>query len=445
MSDGLSGFYPDLAASDFEAPLAVFHPRFSTNTTPTWERAQPFRYLCHNGEINTLRGNEHRMAARGRLGTEEAGLGPEELFSPGARPGGLRLRQARLRRRAARRGGRDIRHAVAMLVPEAWEGSRDLDPEVRGFFRYHACLIEPWDGPAGLIFTDGLRVGAALDRNGLRPLRFQVCDDGFVVCASEVGAVPIAGHGKVRRGRLGPGQMLFVDPDARAGFLTDAAIKRALARRAPYARWAADGLRRFPIGTPQVGAGRRGRDHPHPGRLRLHQGGAGHGAQAHGHRRQGADLLDGRRHALRRPGRAAPARPPLPQAALRPGHQPAHRPPPGAAGDEPAHVLGPRQPILSERPEAARLLELPTFFLYPTPSTTCSTPTGRRSRRCGSTPPSRRPTARPASGRRSTGWPTRPRRPCGEARPSSSWPTPASDPSGRRCRRCWPPAPSTTG
>src|SRR2546423_9087521 len=138
MSDGLSGFYPDLAASDFEAPLAVFHSRFSTNTTPAWERAQPFRYLCHNGEINTLRGNEHRMAARGRLGTEEAGLGPEDLVWPlldpedsdsGKLDGAVQLLV---------QGGRDIRHAVAMLVPEAWESSRDLPSDVRDFFRYHA-------------------------------------------------------------------------------------------------------------------------------------------------------------------------------------------------------------------------------------------------------------------------------------------------------------------
>ncbi len=251
MSDGLSGFFPDLVASDFEVPLAVFHSRFSTNTTPAWERAQPFRYLCHNGEINTLRGNEHGMAARGRLGTDDVGLGPEGLFSPLLDPEDSDSGKLDSAVELLVQAGRDIRHAVAMLVPEAWEGSRDLPPEVRDFFRYHACLAEPWDGPAGLIFTDGRRAGAALDRNGLRPLRFQICDDGFVVCASEVGAVPIAGHGTVQRGRLGPGQMLCIDPDG-GGFLTDATIKGSLARRAPYSRWAYDGLARFPIGTPQA-------------------------------------------------------------------------------------------------------------------------------------------------------------------------------------------------
>ena len=130
------------------------------------------------------------MIARGRLGTEEAGLGPEELFRPVLDPDDSDSGKLDATVELLVRGGRDVRHAVAMLVPEAWEGQRDLRRGVRDFFRYHACLTDPWDGPAGLVFTDGRRVGAALDRNGLRPLRWQVCDDGLVVCASEVGAVP---------------------------------------------------------------------------------------------------------------------------------------------------------------------------------------------------------------------------------------------------------------
>jgi glutamate synthase (ferredoxin) len=249
MSHHLAGFYPDLTAADFEVALAVFHSRFSTNTTPAWERAQPFRFLCHNGEINTLQGNEHRMTARGRLGTETVGLGPEELFRPVLTPSDSDSGKLDSAVELLVRGGRDIRHAMAMLVPEAWEGQRDLPPEVSDFFRYHACLTEPWDGPAGVIFTDGRRIGAALDRNGLRPLRYQICDDGLVVCASEVGAVPVAGRGKVRRGRLGPGQMLCVDPDG-GGVQRDAAVKAALARRGPYSTWAYQGLRPFSIGLP---------------------------------------------------------------------------------------------------------------------------------------------------------------------------------------------------
>ncbi|HEV8626807.1 MAG TPA: glutamate synthase central domain-containing protein, partial [Acidimicrobiia bacterium] len=364
MSDGLSGFYPDLAASDFAVPLAVFHSRFSTNTTPAWERAQPFRYLCHNGEINTLRGNEHRMAARGRLGTAEAGLGPEELFSPLLDPEDSDSGKLDSAIQLLVEGGRDIRHAVAMLVPEAWEGSRDLPAEVRDFFRYHACLAEPWDGPAGLIFTDGRRAGATLDRNGLRPLRYQVCDDGFVVCASEVGAVPVAGHGSVRRGRLGPGQMLCVDPDG-GGFLTDAAIKRSLARRGPYSRWAYEGLRKFPIGTPQLELA----DEADITRIQV----------AFGVNKEEVAMVlkpmasDAKEPTFSMgddtPFAAVAKRPRLVHHFLKQRFAQVTNPPIDHLRERLVMslrtCLGPRQPLLSERPAAARLLELPTFFLYP--------------------------------------------------------------------------------
>ncbi len=142
-----------------------------------------------------------------------------------------------------------MRHAVAMLVPEAWEGNPDLTPAVRDFYRYHACLTEPWDGPAGLVFTDGRRVGAALDRNGLRPLRWSAAADGTVVCASEAGAVPLDGRGAVRRGRLGPGEMLCVDTGG-GGIQTNAAIKAELAERAAYRMWVRHGLRTLHPGVP---------------------------------------------------------------------------------------------------------------------------------------------------------------------------------------------------
>src|SRR5680860_1500392 len=247
ISDRLAGFYPDLAATDFIAPFGIFHSRFSTNTMPAWERAQPFRLLCHNGEINTVEGNVNRMVARGVLGTEHAGLGDEALFRPLFDPRDSDSGKLDCAIELLLRGGRDIRHAVAMSVPEAWEGLRDLAPGVRDFFRYHACLSDPWDGPAGLVFTDGRRVGASLDRNGLRPMRWQACEDGLVVCSSEAGAVPLAGHGSVRRGRLGPGEMLCVDPDA-GGLQNDPTVKRWLAGRAPYGVWVADGLRPFASG-----------------------------------------------------------------------------------------------------------------------------------------------------------------------------------------------------
>src|SRR6266508_291335 len=249
-ADALPAFYLDLEDARFAVPFAVFHQRFSTNTLPTWERAQPFRTLCHNGEINALAGNVNRMRARAVLGTEAVGLGDEELFFPvfgehDSDSGKLDSAVELLVRR-----GRDIRHAMAMVVPEAWESVRDVHTEIRGFYRYHSALMEPWDGPAGIIFTDGVGVGAALDRNGLRPLRWAVCEDGFVAVCSEVGAVDLSGHGGVRRGRLGPGQMLFVDPTR--GFLDDEACKERIAAAAPYAHWAADGFYRLPAGEPTL-------------------------------------------------------------------------------------------------------------------------------------------------------------------------------------------------
>ncbi len=314
MSDGLSGFYPDLAASDFDASLAVFHSRFSTNTTPAWERAQPFRYLCHNGEINTLRGNEHRMAARGRLGTDDAGLGPEELFSPLLDPEDSDSGKLDSAVQLLVQGGRDIRHALAMLVPEAWEASRDLPSDVRDFFRYHACLAEPWDGPAGLIFTDGRRAGAALDRNGLRPLRFQVCDDGFVVCASEVGAVGL------RRFAIGsPLSELDDEEDITRSQVAFGVNKEEVAMvLKPMAADAKEPTFSMGDDTPFAAVAKRPRLVHHFLRQRFAQ--------------VTNPPIDHLRERLVMSLRTC---------------------------------LGPRQPLLSERPAAARLLEMPTFFLYP--------------------------------------------------------------------------------
>ena len=246
-ADQLAPFYPDLLDPGFTAPFAIFHQRYSTNTAPSWERAQPFRLLCHNGEINTIQGNVNRM--RGREGQLGAGhLAPESLLIPVIDNEGSDSAMLDNALELLVRGGRDIRHALAMLVPAAWEGF-DVDQAVHDFYRYHAGLIEPWDGPAGLIFTDGVRVGAALDRNGLRPLRYAVCEDGLIACASEAGAVDIAGHGWVRRGKLGPGQMLCVDPQ-RGGLEEDSAIKSWLAGQRPYGVWLDDRLQPVSTGGP---------------------------------------------------------------------------------------------------------------------------------------------------------------------------------------------------
>ncbi|MFO8075872.1 MAG: glutamate synthase-related protein [Egibacteraceae bacterium] len=251
-ADQLPAFYPDLRDERLEAWFGIFHQRYATNTLPTWERAQPFRHLCHNGEINTIQGNEHLMRARtGRLGAAwpELGEAGEALLEPLIDATASDSAKLDNVVEVLLRGGRGLDHTMAMLVPQVWEGRRDLAPEVRDFLRYHAALVEPWDGPAGLVSTDGRRVVASLDRNGLRPLRYAVCADGLVVASSEVGAVRTAGHGAVRRSRLGPGQMLLVDPAA-GGVLDDAAVKRRLAARRPYGRWIAEHQRRIGRGRP---------------------------------------------------------------------------------------------------------------------------------------------------------------------------------------------------
>jgi glutamate synthase domain-containing protein 2/glutamate synthase domain-containing protein 1/glutamate synthase domain-containing protein 3 len=226
-ADQLAHVYPDLQDPGLEAAWGVFHQRFSTNTEPSWERAQPFRVLCHNGEINTLEGNVNWMRAReGRLGG-----GDDALLSPVVDPAGSDSAMLDNVLELLVRGGRDVRHAMTMLAPPAWQGNAELAPEVRDFYRYHAGLVEPWDGPAAVVFTDGRVVGAALDRNGLRPLRLAYTDD-LIVCSSEVGVVDIAGG---VREKLGPGQIVAFDPER--GLELDGELKTRLARRRPYGEW----------------------------------------------------------------------------------------------------------------------------------------------------------------------------------------------------------------
>ncbi|MER3409666.1 MAG: glutamate synthase large subunit [Thermoleophilia bacterium] len=241
-ADQLAAFYPDLGEPELAVSFGIFHQRFSTNTTPSWERAQPFRLLCHNGEINAIQGNVNWMRAReGNLGSED-----DDILHPVIDESGSDSAMLDNALELLVRGGRDVRHALAMLVPEAWQGDPELDPEVRDFYRYHANLCEPWDGPAALVFTDGRVVGATLDRNGLRPLRYAV-GGGLVVCASEAGAVDLP-EGPVRRGKLGPGQMIALDPER--GLEENGEIKRRLARQAPYGEWLARGLRTMSVGEP---------------------------------------------------------------------------------------------------------------------------------------------------------------------------------------------------
>jgi glutamate synthase domain-containing protein 2/glutamate synthase domain-containing protein 1/glutamate synthase domain-containing protein 3 len=223
-ADRLAAVFPDLDDRSLAVRFAIFHQRFSTNTSPSWERAQPFRLLCHNGEINTIEGNVAAMRAR----AAEVG---DVLDSDGSDSALLDNAFELLVR-----SGRDPRHALQMLIPPAWQNDESLSAAQRAFHDHHAALVEPWDGPAALVFTDGRVVGAALDRNGLRPMRYAVTAGGLVACASEAGAIPLPADARVRRGRLAPGQLLVVDP-AGFGLEEDADVKRRLAGRFPYERW----------------------------------------------------------------------------------------------------------------------------------------------------------------------------------------------------------------
>jgi glutamate synthase (ferredoxin) len=261
----LGRFYDDLSDPDFEVPVVVFHQRYSTNTLPTWQRAQPFRMLCHNGEINTLPGNLAWIRAREPL-LAAAWTPDAALLRPVADASGSDSAMLDNVVELLVRAGREIGHAITMLVPPAWEKMPGVPQSVRDFYDYHAGLTEPWDGPAALVFTDGRTVGAALDRNGLRPCRYLVTDEGLVAAASEAGAVPVPPESIRLRGRLGPGQMLAVD--TRLGCIRDdGAIKQALAARRPYGAWLRNARRlsparrntdsrvKAPAGAPPAAAG----------------------------------------------------------------------------------------------------------------------------------------------------------------------------------------------
>ena len=248
----ISAFYPDLTAADFTVASVVFHQRYSTNTLPSWERAQPLRVLCHNGEINTIQGNIVWAQARTALMQAEPDFNPESL-SPvidlRSSDSGMLDNYAEL----LHRGGRDLRHVLAMLLPMAWEKQAELQPAVRDFYAYHSHLQEPWDGPAAVIFSDGALVGASLDRNGLRPLRFAESRSGIVYACSEFGAIPLPVEELTRIGKLGPGQMLAVD--TRSGELQlDSQIKAELAEAQPYCEWLPAAAERSRRPRPQTAA-----------------------------------------------------------------------------------------------------------------------------------------------------------------------------------------------
>ena len=235
----LSTFYPDLGDPRFAAALALVHSRFSTNTFPSWELAHPYRMLAHNGEVNTLQGNINWMRAReSQLASDLLGEDLGKIL-PVIRPDGSDSATLDNVLELLVMGGRSLPHAMMMLIPAAYEGRDDLAPEVVDFYAYHASLMEPWDGPASVTFTDGRIAGATLDRNGLRPGRWAVTDDGWVVLASEAGTLELDPAGIVRTGRLQPGRLFVVDL-ARGEVFADGEIEREVAGQQPYGAWVAE-------------------------------------------------------------------------------------------------------------------------------------------------------------------------------------------------------------
>jgi glutamate synthase (NADPH) large chain len=232
----ITNFYRELSDPDVVSSLCLVHQRFSTNTFPSWQRAHPYRYVAHNGEINTLRGNINWMHARqSLLRSPLFGEGLKKLF-PIIAPDGSDSANFDNAVELLFQAGRSIPHVMAMLIPEAWAGNPHMKPEKRAFYEYHASLMEPWDGPAAIAFTDGRVIGATLDRNGLRPGRYVVTHNDLVVMASEAGVLDVAPEQVKEKGRLQPGKMFLVDTIA-GRIISDKEIKQSLASRQPYAEW----------------------------------------------------------------------------------------------------------------------------------------------------------------------------------------------------------------
>ena len=236
LTEQLTTYYPDLLDPAMETSLAMVHSRFSTNTFPSWDRSHPYRYLAHNGEINTLRGNINWMLAREAL--FESPLFGEDIAKilPIVNPNGSDSAMFDNVLELLVLAGRSLPHAMMMMIPEPWSNHASMDDDKRAFYQYHSSLMEPWDGPASIAFTDGKMIGAVLDRNGLRPSRYYVTKDDVVILASEVGVLDIAPENVLRKGRLQPGRMFLVDTE-QGRIIEDEEIKRQIANERPYGEW----------------------------------------------------------------------------------------------------------------------------------------------------------------------------------------------------------------
>src|SRR4030088_1725438 len=236
LADQLGKYYPDLSEPDFESALALVHQRFSTNTFPAWSLAHPYRMIAHNGEINTLRGNVNWMAARqASVSSHLFGDDINKLW-PISYEGQSDTACFDNALEFLVQGGYPLAHAMMMMIPEAWAGNPLMDEERRAFYEYNAALMEPWDGPAAIAFTNGRQIGATLDRNGLRPARYFVTRDDRIIMASEMGVLPIAEKDIVTKWRLQPGKMLLVDLD-QGRLIPDEELKATLAKSHPYKEW----------------------------------------------------------------------------------------------------------------------------------------------------------------------------------------------------------------
>jgi glutamate synthase (ferredoxin) len=241
MTDQVGAYFPELQDPDLESALALVHSRFSTNTFPSWERAHPYRYIAHNGEINTLRGNINWMQARQSLFASELFGDDMTKINPVINIDGSDSLIFDNALELLVLSGRSLPHAMMMMVPEPWTAHESMSDEKKAFYEYHSCLMEPWDGPASIAFTDGTTIGAILDRNGLRPSRYYVTKDDLVIMASEAGVLPISPERVAMKGRIQPGRLFLVDMAA-GRIINDEEVKQAIVTQHPYRQWLNENL-----------------------------------------------------------------------------------------------------------------------------------------------------------------------------------------------------------
>src|SRR5208283_3518424 len=241
MSEQLDRFFPDLSDVEMVSAIALVHSRYSTNTFPSWALAHPYRYIAHNGEINTLRGNINWIQAREKQFVSHVFGEDLKKVLPIVVPHGSDTATFDNVLEMLVLSGRSLPHALMMMIPEAWSNHQEMERSKKAFYEYHSCLMEPWDGPAAIAFSDGRYIGALLDRNGLRPSRYLVTHDDIVIMASEAGVLPTAEEKVIFKGRLQPGKMFLVDTEEKR-IIDDEELKKFYAGRQPYEKWLKDNV-----------------------------------------------------------------------------------------------------------------------------------------------------------------------------------------------------------